>query len=754
MATAPALGRWVRREDGAPKVTGRTVYAGDLKLPGMLHARLVLSPYPHARIVSIETEAARSAPGVIGVFTADDLPLAPTSRPNRSRAPLARDEVIFDGQPVAAVVAESEAAAEDAAGLVVVEYEELEPAVDIEATLADPRPLVHAPAEEEGARADAGAHTSVGGASEKIEKPVNAAEAERYRRGDVEAGFREADVVVERTYRTPWVHQAHLEPQSSVAAPDGAGKITIYPSTQGAFSTRSEVARALGISQQNVNVVTMEVGGAFGAKYALIDPLVAALAWKIGQPVRLVYTRNEEFRAANPAPATVMRVKTGAKRDGTLTALEATVMVDTGAYPGGTAGILCTLLGGTYRWPNLLIDGYDVFTHKPGTGAYRAPGAPQACFAIEGQIDEMARQLKLDPLEFRLQNVVGEGDPMPDGSTWPRIGAREVLEALREHPAWRDRNRKGSGEGVGIAFGGWPSATEPATAACRLNAEGSLTIVVGSSDISGTKTGMVLLAAEAFGVEPDAINVVTADTNTAPFAGASGGSKITYTVGAAVAKAAAEARQQVLAIAADQLEVSPDDLEIAGDRVEVRGAPGKGLSLREIAHLSSDFGQKYEPVFGRGRAAPSASAPGFVAHLARVHVDEETGAVQLLDYVAVQDVGRALNPAGIEDQVRGGVAQGVGWALYETMSYDEDGRLQTGSLMDYALPSALKVSAITPVLVEVPSPEGPHGARGVGEPPIVPGAAVIADAIADATGVRPTEIPMTPERVLAALRAQ
>ncbi len=754
MATAPAIGRWVRREDGAPKVTGRTVYTGDLKLPGMLHARLVLSPYPHARIVSIDTEAARALPGVIGVYTADDLPIGRPKRPNRSQEPLARGEVIFDGHPVAAVVADSEAAAEDAAGLVMVEYEELEAAVDMEAVLRETRPLVHAPNEEEGARADAGAHTSVGGASEKIEKPINAAAAERYRRGDVEAGFREADVVVERTYRTPWVHQSHLEPQSSLAAPDGAGKITVYTSTQAAFSTRTEVARALGISAQNVNVVTMEVGGGFGAKYALIDPLVAALAWKTGQPVRLVYTRNEEFRAANPAPATVMRVKTGAKKDGTLTALEATVMVDTGAYPGGTAGILCTLLGGTYRWPNLLIDGYDVFTHKPGTGAYRAPGAPQACFAIEGQMSEMARQLGLDPLEFRLKNVVGEGDPMPDGSTWPRIGGREVLEALRDHPAWRNRNQKGPGEGVGVALGGWPSATEPATAACRLNEDGTLTVVVGSSDISGTKTGMLLLASDAFGVEPDAINVVTADTNTAPFAGASGGSKITYTVGAAVSKAAAEARQQVLAIAADQLEVSPEDLEIVGDKVEVRGAPGKGLSLRRIAHLSSAFSQKYEPVYGRGRAAPSASAPGFVAHLARIRLDEETGFVQVLDYVAVQDVGRALNPAGVEDQVRGGVAQGIGWALYESMAHDEDGRLQTGSLMDYALPSALKVSTITPVLVEVPSPEGPFGARGVGEPPIVPGAAVIADAIADAAGVRLTELPMTPERVLAALHAR
>ncbi len=750
-APRAAIGRRVRREDGEPKVTGRTKYTGDLQLAGLLHARLVLSPYPHARITRIDTEAARALPGVVGVYTAADLPLKHAGELSRSHAPLARDETLFDGQPVVAVVAETEAIATDALGLVTVEYEELEAAVDMERTLADGRALVHA-VEESGVREDAGAHTDASGTTEHVERPANAAAAERYRRGDIEAGFGAADLVVERTYHTSWVSQLHLEPQSSVAVPDGAGRITVYVSTQAAYFTRSEVAKALGIAQHKVTVVTMEVGGAFGAKYALIDPLVAGLAWSLGRPVRLVYTRGEEFLAACPAPGATIKVKTGATRDGRLTALQATVTVDTGAYPGGTAGILCLLLGGSYRWENLLMDGYDVFTHKPGCGAYRAPGAPQACFAIESQIDELARGLGLDPLEFRLRNAVAAGDLMPGERPWPIIGARDVLEALRAHPAWRERLRKGPGEGVGIGFGGWPSATSPATAACRLNDDGSLTVVVGSSDISGTKTGMVLLAAEAFGLEPDKIDVVTADTSTAPFAGASGGSKITYTVGAAVLQAAAEARKQVLEIAADHLEVSVDDLDIVGDRAEVRGAPGRGLSLEQVAQMSTGFGQRYEPVFGRGRSAPSASGPSFVAHLARVHVDEETGAVRVLDYVAVQDVGKALNPAGIEDQICGGVAQGIGWALYEGLVYDEDGRLQTGSLMDYVLPAAEQIPPITPVIVEVPAPEGPLGARGVGEPPIVAGAAAIANAIADATGVHLTVLPMTAERVLDALQ--
>jgi CO/xanthine dehydrogenase Mo-binding subunit len=752
MATEGVIGRWVPREDGERKVTGRAIYAGDLRLPGKVYARLVLSPYAHARILSVDREEAENVPGVVGVFTADDLPLEVPEGLTRARDPLARNRTYFEGHPVAAVLAETEAAAEDGAALVAVEYEELEAGMDAEETLQDERALVH-DAATLGIREDAGAHADVGAQVQPLPRPANAATAQRFRRGDVEQGFREADAVVERTYRTAWVHQAYLEPQSCVAVPDGNGGITLHTSTQGAFFTRGEVAQALGISPNKVRVVTMEVGGAFGAKYSLIDPLVAGLAWKVGRPVQLVYTRNEEFLAANPAPATVMHVKTGARRDGTLTALEATVIVDTGAYPGGTAGIASLLLGGTYRFPHLQIDAYEVLTNKPGSGAYRAPGAPQACFAIEGQMAELAQQLGLDPLEFRVQNAAVEGDEMPGGGTWPRIGTREVLEALRDHPAWHRRNDKAPGEGVGLAFGGWPGGTQPASAACKMNDDGTLTIMVGSADISGTKTGFEILAAHAFGVSPDAVSVVTADTDAAPFAGASGGSKITYSVGAAVLQAAEEVRHQVFAIAADELEAAAEDLEVVDGEVRVRGVPDRGITLQKIAQLSTMFGGHYEPILGHGRAAPPVSAPAFVAHLARVQVDEETGEVQVREYAAVQDVGKIINPAGIQGQVHGGVAQGIGWALYERIVY-EDGRLRTGSLLDYALPSIQHSPAIESTLVEVPFDRGPLGARGVGEPPVVPGAAAIANAIYDAVGVRPTEIPMTPETVRAALAAQ
>jgi CO/xanthine dehydrogenase Mo-binding subunit len=751
MATEEIVGRWVRREDGERKVMGRAVYAGDVKASGKLHARLVVSPYAHADITSIDTTAAKAVPGVAGVFTAEDLPLQRPEGLTRSKDPLARGRVFFEGHPVAVVLAESEEIAEDAASLVDVEYEPREVAVDPIATMQDDRELVH-DRQTLGVRDDAGAHTSVSEHTQELPLPANCTSAQRFQRGDVEAGFQQADAVVERTYRTSWVHQSYLEPQSSVAIPDADGGLTIYSSTQGAFFVRSEVASALGIPERKIRVLTAEVGGAFGAKYALIDPLVAGLAWATRRPVQLVYTRSEEFLSACPAPGIIMEVKTGATADGILTALQARVIVDTGSYPGGTAGIVSLLLGGTYRFPNLRIDAYEVLTNKPGCGAYRAPGAPQACFAMEGQMEVLARQLNLDPLEFRARNAVVEGDKMPGEDTWPTIGTREVLDALRNHDAWKNRDQKGPGEGVGIAFGGWPSGTQPASALCKLNEDGTLTVVVGSSDISGTKTGFGLLAADVFGLSPDQVDIETADTGTAPFAGAAGGSKITFTVGGAVRKAAEEARQQVFGIVANELEAAPEDLEIVDGRVQVKGVPDRGMSLKDVAELSTGFGSSEGPVVGAGRNAPPVAAPGFVVHLARVHVDEDTGRVQVLDYVSVQDVGKAINPAGVYDQVYGGIAQGIGWALFESIAYDEDGRLRTGSFMDYALPSSTDVPPIDCVLVEVPYPDGPLGARGVGEPPIVAGAGAIANAIYDATGVRPTDLPMTAERVLALLQ--
>jgi CO/xanthine dehydrogenase Mo-binding subunit len=392
------------------------------------------------------------------------------------------------------------------------------------------------------------------------------------------------------------------------------------------------------------------------------------------------------------------------------------------------------------------IRGYEVVTHKAGAGAYRAPGAQQASMAIESAVADLAIKLNLDPFDIRLKNCVLDGDPRPNGGPWPRIGLKQTLEALREHPLWKERDAiRAAGKGIGVAVGGWPGGIEPATAVCRLEPDGKVTIVLGSVDLNGTNTTFAQIVAEELGLDANDLRVVTASTDAAPFAGGTGGSKITYTVGAAVKKAAEDARQQILTIAADHLEVAPEDLEMSGGQVQVKGVPSSGMTLKELAAMSLSAANKHEPVLGRGASSITESAPGFAVHLAEVEVDQLTGETQVTRYVAAQDVGFALNPALVEGQVQGGVGQGIGWALYEGLIFDESGQLVTASLMDYALPRAGMVPPIDIILVEVPSESGPYGAKGIGEPPAIPGPAAIANAIKDATGVRVNEIPIRPE---------
>jgi CO/xanthine dehydrogenase Mo-binding subunit len=446
-------------------------------------------------------------------------------------------------------------------------------------------------------------------------------------------------------------------------------------------------------------------------------------------------------------------VKAGATRDGTLTAIEADVVFDTGAFPASPLGICCHLMGSSYRCPNVDIRGVEVMTNKVSPAAYRAPGAQQAYYALESTIDELARKLGFDPLEFRLKNAVAEGDLRVDGSPWPRIGLRECLEQAREHPIWKNRDRKAPDEGVGVAIGGWPGGLMPAEAGCRMEPDGTFTVVTGSVDLTGTNTTFALIAAEVLGVPVEKVRVVNGDTSTAPFGPVSGGSLTTYMVGPAVQNAAAQAREQILRIAADELEAAPEDLEIVDGAVRVKGVPDRSITLEKIGDLTMNFGAPYAPVQGQGKRGKAPNAPGFTVHLAKVRVDRATGNVEVKEYAAIQDVGKAINPAEVRGQIMGGVAQGIGWALREALVYGEEGQLLTATLLDYALPVAVDLPPIDTVLVEVPAPEGPFGAKGVGEPPAIPGPGVIANAVRDAIGVRPTQIPMIAERILETLRS-
>jgi CO/xanthine dehydrogenase Mo-binding subunit len=661
------------------------------------------------------------------------------------------------GHPVAAVLAESEAAAEDGVERVSVEYEPQPAVLDALDAMKRDAPAVRDPGEGAGDDAALVMHGAAaeGGASKEPTAP-NVASTVRYTRGDVAAALARADIVVERRYRTSMVHQGYLEPQAAVASVDPLGNLTVWASTQALFYARSEVAESLGLPEHRVRMVAMPLGGGFGGKFVLLEPLAAALTVAVKRPVALALTRTEEFLATNPAPASLFDLRTGITRDGALTALDARIIFDAGAYAGAPVGIAALLLGGCYRFEALDIRGYEVLTHKVGNGAYRAPGAVQAAFALESQMDEMARAIGMDPLELRLRHAAGEGDPLPTGRPWPRIGLRQCLETLKVERARRGWTSGTSADarfrrGVGVAVGGWMGGIEPASAVCRLDRDGTLSIVAGTVDMSGTNTTLAQIAAEAFGLPLEDVKVINTDTETAPYAGSSGGSKITYTVGAAVEAAAREARQQVLRIAAAELEAAVEDLEIVDRAVRVRGVPDRAVTIEAVARACMEFGAKYEPVLGRGATATTRRAPAFAAHLSHVEVDTETGRTRVLGHLVVQDVGRALNPAAIEGQIHGAVAQGVGWALLERLAHDEGGQLLTGTFMDYALPQSDQVPPVEHVLVEVPSEAGPFGARGVGEPPVIAAPAAIANALADATGLRFTELPITPEAVVRAL---
>ncbi len=745
-----AIGVSTPRRDSEPKVRGTTRFAADIPVPGLLHARLVLSHEAHAMVSEVRTEAAAALPGVVAVLTGDDLPLRATG-PGRLYEPLAREEVIYAGQPVALVVAETEALAEDGAELVELELEPREAVLDLEAAARPGSPRVRLTVREGGAGTELGdAHASVsaGSIGEDEELSENVLDTARLQHGDVAAALARSHVVVRGTFTTPWVHQGYLEPQAATAWLEPDGEVVVHTATQAPFATRDSVAELFGLPVERVRVRSATLGGAFGGKMMIVEPLVVGAALVVGRPVRLAMTRSEDMAATNPAGAEVMAVELGADADGTLTGIRARVLVDRGSNDDfGVESIASMLAAGPYRWSAHELTTLGVATNRVTFGAYRAPTGAPAAFAVESLIDELAGRLDADPLELRLRNVAVQGDRAPSGQPFPVFGAQACLERIREHPLWAGRGELPDGEGIGVALGWWPGGYEPAAALCRLDADGSLTVITGAADMTGVETGFASIAAAAFGLDPSRVRVVNADTASAPYAGTSGGSKVTYTVGRAVERAATEARERLLAVAAEELEIAPDDLEIADGVVQPRGVPAKALPVNELAPKILRFGSRHPPVEGHGRVALP-QAPQSAAHLSHVRVDPDTGAVTVLGHVVAQDVGRALNPALVEGQMQGGTAQGLGWALLEALTYDEYGQLVTGTFVDYAMPTATITPPIATEIVEVPAPEGPYGAKGVGEAPVVGVPGAVANAIAAATGgVRMRDLPMTAERI-------
>jgi CO/xanthine dehydrogenase Mo-binding subunit len=740
------IGKPRRLVEGRDKVTGYAQYTPDVELPRMTHIRPVLAVMANAQIKHIDRAAAEAIPGVIAVLTHDDLPTRDKPAHSRNSALLAKDRTLWVGQPVAVVVAENAQAAADGVAQVLIDYEPGPVVSHIMDAIQPDAPQVW----PEGYPTADGDLSSLhgnteGGGDREGSDLNNLVSKNHWERGDVEAGFAEAATIAENRYRIESVHQGYMEPHAVVVDPDPrGGGLTIYTCTQGMFPIRDQVAELLDLPESAVLMKPMTFGGGFGAKYGIYEGLAAAVALVIKRPAYLYLSRTEDFLSTTPTPEIIIDLKTGARADGSISALNAQIYVNNGVFSFNHGGIVAGLIGGMYRCDNVSIDGFEVATFTNGIGAYRAPGAPQAMFALEGNINEMAAALDIDPLEFRYQNAIQDGDLNGTGSPWATtVGLRAVLDQVREHPLWKNRT---PGEGLGLAIGGWPNFKGSADVTCRIDVDGRVQLETGIVDISGAKSSLVLIAAEALGVEPESIAIEQTDT-TGAFGPGSGGSAVTYTMAAAVDEAAQDAHRQLLELAADEFEADADDLEIVDGQVGVKGVPGKRIGIGKIAERGRNLGGVM-PVLGRGQASPEQAAPGFSACLLKIDIDQETGEVIPQKYVAFQDVGLAINPLMVEGQMHGGALQSLSIGLFEGFSHSPDGQLQTATFMDYCLPRADRAPEVEAVIIEHPNPLGHRGIRGAAEPAMVPGPAALAGAIRDATGAAVKETPVRPESLL------
>lgn len=744
------------RHDGVDKVTGRALYGADYSLPGMLYGKVLRSPYAHARIKSINVDKALKHPGVHAVLTGADFPEVKgvmaqvgeliVNTHYLSLNVMARDKVLYDGHAVAAVAAVSKHVAEEALELIEVEYEVLPHVMTAEEAMKPDAPILLPEL-----RSRFIAHRTDPGSPEGPDRPTNIASHIQFQRGDLESGFKAADCIVEREFKSAAVHQGYIEPQNAMAVWNADGHVTIYCSTQGAFNVRTLTASVLCMPEGMIRVIPAEIGGGFGGKTTIyLEPLAVLLARKTGRPVKFSMTRAEVLRATGPTSGVKMRAKIGATRQGKITAAEVWMAYEAGGFPGSpfAPGAMCTL--GPYNIENLKIDSYDVVCNRPKVAAYRAPGSPASAFAAESVIDELALKCGIDPLEFRLRNAAREGTPQPAGPPYKKIGFIETVEAIKNSAHYRSR-LEGKNRGRGVASGFWFNGGLQSSATVNIHTDGTVSVVTGSVDIGGLRAAMAMIAAEVLGLRAEEVRPLVGDTDSIGHTDVTGGSRSALATGMAVYEAAHDALAQLRERAAKLWDKKPDDVEFRAGVFTARGNGVPPISLKQLAGRLARTGG---PI--TGRASVNAGAVGAVGNAfatvcVDVEVDRETGKVSILRCSIAQDVGRAIHPSYVEGQLQGGLAQGIGWALNEEYFYDNKGILRNTGLLDYRMPTCLDLPMIETILVEVPNPSHPLGVRGVGEVSIVPPMAAVASAIYRAVGVRMTELPMSPPRVLKAI---
>ena len=747
------------RHDGADKVTGRARYGADTNMPGMLYGKLLRSPHAHAVIKSVDTSAAEAHPGVYAVVTSADWPetsmkltdLAEGSIHNLgflSMNILARGKVLYKGHPVAAVAAVSPHVAEEAMAKIKVDYDVLKPVLTAEEGMKPDAPILH-----ERLAAVTSLALRPGGLLDDDAESMrtNVANQFEFSLGDLEQGFKDADIIVEKETTTQAVHQGYIEPQAGVAHWQADGKLTIWSSSQGQFTVRDQTARYLGIPVSQVKAVPMEIGGGFGAKgIVYVEPIAALLSRKSGRPVKVQLTRTEVFEATGPTSGTKIKVKLGATKDGKLVAAEAELIYEAGAFPGSpvAAGIQCMMAH--YDIPNAYLKAFDVVINRPKAAAYRAPGAPASAFCMETAIDELAEKLGMDPLEFRLLNSAKEGVRRVTGPVSPKVGFIETLQATKDHQHYNTK-LEGKLRGRGVATGFWTNNSGPASAVAVVNSDGTISLTEGSPDIGGSRVALAQQVAEVLGIPVEDIKPQVGDTDTIGFTSNTGGSSVTFKTGWACYNAAQSVKQQMVERAAKIWEIPSDDVEYKEAVLQHKSDPELKLTFKQIAARMIPTGG---PIVGSAGVNPPGAGPSIAAHVVDVEVDPETGKVDILRYTAVQDAGKAIHPAYVEGQIQGGVVQGIGWALNEEYIYNDDGVMLNSSFLDYRMPTSLDLPMIDTVIVEIANPGHPYGVRGVGEVPIVPPMAAISNAIYAAIGVRMTDLPMSPDKVLEALWAK